>query len=60
MIPLWEDFYRKEKPAAFHTLSMCIMSELKAGDAVGMLDFRIYPHWMDNFGEEHCEELTMI
>jgi hypothetical protein len=35
--------------------------KLKAGDAsLGTPYFRIYPHWMDNFGERHCEECTMI
>lgn len=35
--------------------------KLKAGDAsLGTPYFRIYPHWMDNFGEQHCEECTMI
>lgn len=35
--------------------------KVKAGDAsLGTPYFRIYPHWMDNFGERHCEECTMI
>jgi len=35
--------------------------KVKAGDAsMGTPYFRIYPHWMDNFGERHCEECTMI
>jgi hypothetical protein len=35
--------------------------KLKAGDAaLGVPYFWIYPHWMDNFGERHCEECTMI
>lgn len=35
--------------------------KLKAGDAsLGTPYFRIYPHWMDNFGERHCEECTMV
>ncbi len=34
---------------------------LKAGDAsLGTPYFRIFPHWMDNFGERHCEECVMI
>jgi hypothetical protein len=35
--------------------------DVRAGDAaLGIPYFRIYPHWMDNFGERHCEECTMI
>src|SRR5262245_29272140 len=35
--------------------------KVRAGDAaLGIPHFRVYPHWMDNFGERHCEECTMI
>jgi hypothetical protein len=36
-------------------------SRVLVGDAtLGAPYFRIEPHWMDNFGERHCEECTMV
>ena len=36
-------------------------SRVLVGDATqGAPYFRIEPHWMDNFGERHCEECTMV
>jgi hypothetical protein len=35
--------------------------DLKKGDAaLSSPTFRIETHWMDNFGERHCEECTMV
>lgn len=35
--------------------------DVKVGDAVyGNPYFRVEPHWMDNFGERHCEECMMV
>lgn len=38
-----------------------VQPKVLTGDAaLGAPYFRIEPHWMDNFGENHCEECTMI
>lgn len=35
--------------------------DVKVGDAThGNPYFRVEPHWMDNFGERHCEECMMV
>lgn len=35
--------------------------QVQVGDAVyGSPYFRVEPHWMDNFGERHCEECMMV
>lgn len=35
--------------------------QVQVGDAVhGTPYFRVEPHWMDNFGERHCEECMMV
>jgi hypothetical protein len=43
------------------TVDIHVPPAVEAGDAVfGAPHFRVEPHWMDNFGERHCEECMMI
>lgn len=55
----------QEQVAAAATLPFAVdlhtAPELKAGDAaLSSPTFRLETHWMDNFGETHCEECTMV
>lgn len=43
------------------TADLHVQPEVITGDAIlGAPYFRVEPHWMDNFGERHCEECMMV